>query len=213
MNNFFGNIFGLFYFVQPPTADPSTTFALSITAFVFYNLVGIKDNGVLKYAKHFLGPVMFLAPLMLIIELISHAARILSLAIRLQSAGIQTTVIEARDKPGGRAYFWEKDGFTFDAGPTVITDPPCLKELWELTGHDIAEDVELIPKDSFTDLLVSFISMMEILGCDLHSILGINKFCLTPTGSMDMKVSPGVASLTDTQVTSIRCAELGGIRI
>ena len=80
---FVGNIFGLFYFVQPPTADPSTTFALSITAFVFYNMVGIKDNGMLKYAKHFLGPVMFLAPLMLIIEIISHAARILSLAIRL----------------------------------------------------------------------------------------------------------------------------------
>jgi len=80
---FFGNIFGLFYFVQPPTADASTTFALSITAFLFYNIIGIKDNGVLKYAKHFLGPVMFLAPLMLIIELISHAARILSLAIRL----------------------------------------------------------------------------------------------------------------------------------
>ena len=80
---FIGNIFGLFYFVQPPTADASTTFALSITAFIFYNVVGIKQNGVLKYAKHFLGPVMFLAPLMLIIELISHAARILSLAIRL----------------------------------------------------------------------------------------------------------------------------------
>jgi len=80
---FVGNIFGIFYFVQPPTADPSTTFALSITAFVFYNIVGIKDNGIFKYMKHFLGPVMFLAPLMFIIELISHAARILSLAIRL----------------------------------------------------------------------------------------------------------------------------------
>ncbi|MEO1488521.1 MAG: phytoene desaturase family protein, partial [Pseudomonadota bacterium] len=68
----------------------------------------------------------------------------MALAIRLQSAGIATTVVEARDKPGGRAYFWEKDGFTFDAGPTVITDPPCLQELWALTGHDIAEDVELM---------------------------------------------------------------------
>ncbi|MEL6239519.1 MAG: phytoene desaturase family protein, partial [Pseudomonadota bacterium] len=68
----------------------------------------------------------------------------MALAIRLQSAGIATTVIEARDKPGGRAYFWEKDGFTFDAGPTVITDPPCLEELWQLTGHDIADDVELM---------------------------------------------------------------------
>ncbi len=69
----------------------------------------------------------------------------LALAIRLQSAGIQTTVVEARDKPGGRGYHWEKDGFTFDAGPTVITDPPCLQELWALSGHDISEDVELMP--------------------------------------------------------------------
>ena len=69
----------------------------------------------------------------------------LALAIRLQSAGIQTTVVEARDKPGGRAYYWEREGFTFDAGPTVITDPDCLKELWALSGHDIAEDVELMP--------------------------------------------------------------------
>ena len=40
----------------------------------------------------------------------------LALAIRLQSAGVQTTVLEARDKAGGRGYYWEKDGFTFDAG-------------------------------------------------------------------------------------------------
>ena len=69
----------------------------------------------------------------------------LALAIRLQSAGIETTVIEARDKPGGRAYHWERDGFTFDAGPTVITDPNCLAELWQLTGADIAADVDLMP--------------------------------------------------------------------
>ncbi len=49
----------------------------------------------------------------------------MALALRLQSAGIATTVIESRDKPGGRAYFWEREGFTFDAGPTVITDPDC----------------------------------------------------------------------------------------
>ena len=69
----------------------------------------------------------------------------LALAIRLQSAGIDTTVIEARDKPGGRAYFWERDGFTFDAGPTVVTDPACLEELWALSGHRLSEDVELMP--------------------------------------------------------------------
>ncbi len=69
----------------------------------------------------------------------------LALAIRLQAGGIDTTIVEARDKPGGRAYYWEKDGFTFDAGPTVITDPACLQELWGLTGHDMAADVPLDP--------------------------------------------------------------------
>jgi len=69
----------------------------------------------------------------------------LALGIRLQSAGIDTTIVEARDKPGGRAYVWERDGFTFDAGPTVITDPACLRELWGLSGRDMAEDVALVP--------------------------------------------------------------------
>jgi phytoene desaturase len=73
----------------------------------------------------------------------------LALALRLQSAGIATTVIEGRDKPGGRAYHWKRDGYTFDAGPTVITDPNCLKELWALAGADIAQDVELMPVTPF----------------------------------------------------------------
>ncbi len=73
----------------------------------------------------------------------------LALAIRLQSAGIATTLIEGRDKPGGRAYVFERQTdagtFTFDAGPTVVTDPDCLKQLWALSGQDMADDVELQP--------------------------------------------------------------------
>ena len=69
----------------------------------------------------------------------------LALAIRLQSAGVKTTIIEARDQPGGRAYVWKKDGYVFDAGPTVITDPPCLEELWALSGSSMADDVTLAP--------------------------------------------------------------------
>ena len=69
----------------------------------------------------------------------------LALAIRLQSAGVATTIVEARDKAGGRGYHWQRQGFTFDAGPTVITDPPCLQELWALSGHDMAADVTLDP--------------------------------------------------------------------
>jgi phytoene desaturase len=73
----------------------------------------------------------------------------LALAIRLQSAGVDTTILEARAKPGGRAYFWERDGFTFDAGPTVITAPDALRELWRISGHDISEDVKLVPVSPF----------------------------------------------------------------
>jgi phytoene desaturase len=73
----------------------------------------------------------------------------LALAIRLQSAGVETTIIEARDKAGGRAYVWEQDGFTFDAGPTVITDPACLQELWALTGREMSDDVTLVPVQPF----------------------------------------------------------------
>lgn len=73
----------------------------------------------------------------------------LALAIRLQSAGVVTTIVEGRDKPGGRAYVWERDGFTFDAGPTVITDPRALRELWAISGHSMDSDVELLPVSPF----------------------------------------------------------------
>lgn len=77
----------------------------------------------------------------------------LALAIRLQSAGVATTIVEARDRPGGRAYVWKKDGYTFDAGPTVITDPACLEELWALSGNRMADDVTLLPIDPFYRLI------------------------------------------------------------
>ncbi|MED5499727.1 MAG: NAD(P)-binding protein, partial [Pseudomonadota bacterium] len=54
----------------------------------------------------------------------------LALAIRLQAAGIPTLLLESRDKPGGRAYVYEDEGFTFDAGPTVITDPSAIESLF-----------------------------------------------------------------------------------
>ena len=69
----------------------------------------------------------------------------LALAIRLQASGIQTTVFEKRDKPGGRAYVYKQDGFTFDAGPTVITDPNALEELFTLARQRMADHVELLP--------------------------------------------------------------------
>ncbi|WP_029912445.1 phytoene desaturase [Caulobacter sp. UNC358MFTsu5.1] len=77
----------------------------------------------------------------------------LALAVRLQSSGFDVTVFEGREKPGGRAYVWHDEGFTFDAGPTVVTDPDCLKELFELGGRRIEDYVELLPVDPFYRLV------------------------------------------------------------
>lgn len=77
----------------------------------------------------------------------------LATAIRLQSAGFQTTILEKRDKPGGRAYVYKDKGFTFDAGPTVITAPECLEELWQLSGRKMSDDVQLLPVFPFYRLL------------------------------------------------------------
>ena len=58
----------------------------------------------------------------------------LAAAIRLQAQGFATTIYENRDKPGGRAYRYEIDGFKFDASPTVVTVPDCLEELFGASG-------------------------------------------------------------------------------
>lgn len=77
----------------------------------------------------------------------------LATAIRLQAAGIQTHIFEKRDLPGGRAYVYKDKGFTFDAGPTVITAPECLEELFTLTGRKLEDYVELMPVMPFYRLL------------------------------------------------------------
>lgn len=77
----------------------------------------------------------------------------LALGIRLQTAGVRTTILERRDLPGGRAYVYRQDGFTFDAGPTVITAPDALRELFSGAGRDLADFVELMPVTPFYRLL------------------------------------------------------------
>ncbi|MFM1903843.1 MAG: hypothetical protein RLZZ440_1743 [Planctomycetota bacterium] len=69
----------------------------------------------------------------------------LAAAIRLQAMGFDTVCYEAHDKPGGRAYVFEDQGFVFDAGPTVITAPHCLEELFELSGRRLSDYVRLLP--------------------------------------------------------------------
>ena len=80
---FVSNMFGLFFFLQPPTSNPNTTFGLAACAFLYYNYQGIRTQGLGKYLKHFMGPMPLLAPIMVPIEIIGHLARILSLGMRL----------------------------------------------------------------------------------------------------------------------------------
>jgi F-type H+-transporting ATPase subunit a len=80
---FVANIFGLFFFLSPPTANTNTTFGLAVVAFLYYNYHGIRVQGLGHYLKHFAGPVWWLYWLMFPIEMIGNFARILSLGMRL----------------------------------------------------------------------------------------------------------------------------------
>lgn len=73
----------------------------------------------------------------------------LAAAIRLGARGYRVTVLEKLDAPGGRAYVHRQDGFTFDAGPTVVTAPHLFEELWQLCGRRMADDVDLRPVAPF----------------------------------------------------------------
>ena len=73
----------------------------------------------------------------------------LAAAVRLGARGYRVTVLEKLDAPGGRAYVYRQDGHIFDAGPTIITAPFLLEELWELCGKTLSDDVDLKPMDPF----------------------------------------------------------------
>jgi F-type H+-transporting ATPase subunit a len=84
----FGNLVGLLPFFGSPTASPNTTLALSISVFLYYHWQGIREQGVLRYLRHFAGPslpalMLPLNVLFFFIEILSHCSRVLSLAIRL----------------------------------------------------------------------------------------------------------------------------------
>lgn len=73
----------------------------------------------------------------------------LAAAVRLGAKGYRVTVLEKLDAPGGRAYVHRQDGFTFDAGPTIITAPFLFEELWQLCGRRLSDDITLTPVTPF----------------------------------------------------------------
>ena len=79
---FIGNLIGIVPGMLPPTANLNTTASVALVVVIFTHIIGVKYHGV-AYIKHFMGPVWWMAPLIFIIEIIGHAARILSLSFRL----------------------------------------------------------------------------------------------------------------------------------
>ena len=88
----------------------------------------------------------------------------LAAAVRLHALGYRVTVLEALDQPGGRARVFRQDGFTFDAGPTVITAPYLLDELFALVGRDPRDFFDLVPVDPFYRILFHDGSTFDYVG-------------------------------------------------
>lgn len=88
----------------------------------------------------------------------------LAAAIRLRAMGHEVLVLEAGDQPGGRARVFEQDGFTFDAGPTVVTASYLFDELWELVGRDRRDYFDLVPVDPFYHVMFNDGSTFDYVG-------------------------------------------------
>ncbi|MCR4942468.1 MAG: F0F1 ATP synthase subunit A [Campylobacter sp.] len=80
---FFSNVIGIIPGFESPSSSLNLTLTLALIVFVYYHFEGIRKQGVVKYFAHFAGPNKILAPLMFLVEVISHFSRIISLSFRL----------------------------------------------------------------------------------------------------------------------------------
>ena len=100
----------------------------------------------------------------------------LAAAIRLQARGYDTTILEMRDKPGGRAYVFEDRGFTYDAGPTIITAPFLIDELFALAGKRTEDYVRIVPVTPFYRIVFPDGRAFDYDGDEAQIIAQIEKF-------------------------------------
>ncbi len=97
-------------------------------------------------------------------------------ALRLRALGYRVTLCEALDQPGGRARVFRQDGFTFDAGPTVITAPHLFDELFALFGERLADHVEMVPVDPYYRIQFHEGETFDFVGDDERLIEQIRRF-------------------------------------
>jgi phytoene desaturase len=100
----------------------------------------------------------------------------LAAAIRLQARGYDTTILEMRDKPGGRAYVFRDQGFTYDAGPTIITAPFLIDELFALAGRRTEDYVRIVPVTPYYRIIFHDGQVFDYTGDEAQIIAQIRKF-------------------------------------
>jgi phytoene desaturase len=101
----------------------------------------------------------------------------LAAAIRLSCKGYDVQVLEKLDAPGGRAYVHRQDGFTFDGGPTIITAPQLLEELWTLCGKQMSDDITLKPMEPFYRIRFDDGSWFDYSGDEATMRREVERFC------------------------------------
>jgi len=118
----------------------------------------------------------------------------LAAAVRLGARGFRVTVLEKLDAPGGRAYVFNQDGFTFDAGPTIVTAPFLFEELWQLCGRRLADDVALHPVSPFYRIQFHDGSVFNYTGDPDAMRAEVAKFCPSDVAGYErfMRVSEAI---------------------
>ncbi|MGA2128229.1 MAG: phytoene desaturase [Xanthobacteraceae bacterium] len=121
----------------------------------------------------------------------------LAAAVRLGARGYRVTVLEKLDAPGGRAYVHRQDGFTFDAGPTIVTAPFLLEELWQLCGRRLSDDVELRPVSPFYRIRFDDGRVFDYSGDPAAMRAEVAKFAASDVAGFEryMKVSEAICAV------------------
>ncbi len=118
----------------------------------------------------------------------------LAAGIRLAAQGHHFTLIEKLDKPGGRAYAFQQDGFTFDAGPTIITAPWMLQELFAFAGERMEDHVHLVRLDPFYQVRFEDGSVFRYSGDEAALEAEVHRF--DPAGVSGYRRFSGAADAT-----------------
>ena len=133
----------------------------------------------------------------------------LAAAIRLQAAGHDVVIVEKRDRAGGRAYVFRQDGFVFDAGPTIITAPAMIDDLFTLGRQKTADYVRLVPLDPFYNVRFEDGSVFRYTGdhqrlrdevrrFNASDVAGYERFCVAAE-----RVFDGAFPLIDRPFTTL----------